>query len=297
MTKRAVIVGVNDYSGQNSLPPGWSVGNLGACIADTDAARDLLTSAFGFDAITNSLTDGAATRDAIIAAIQDVLDSSAAGDVACVYYSGHGGRFPADAANPGRYYETIIPASGSPITDLDMFKLASSLDQSTVNFTLILDSCNSGGIHEGTPDSPVRSVSYDRDFVQTCVDTMSTIVPCGVTLADGNALDGNVSGVSGDGNGVVCSVDDNKSFVSLSKSTVLAACRYDETATEFASHGALTQGLLDLVAACDPSITYVQLVDQLRTAVSNMGLTQTPTLLGQTNRIDEVFLAPWTASA
>ena len=65
-----------------------------------------------------------------------MLTASGPGDVACFVYSGHGGRFPADPANPGRYYEAIIPASGSPITDLDMYGLASQLDQSVVNFTI-----------------------------------------------------------------------------------------------------------------------------------------------------------------
>jgi hypothetical protein len=37
--------------------------------------------------------------------------------------------------------------------------------------------------------------------------------------------------------GVVCSVDDNKSLIPVSKSTVIAACRYDETATEQNGHG------------------------------------------------------------
>lgn len=124
MSRRAVIAGVNDYSAQNSLPPGWSVGNLGCCLADAASMQGLLQDAFMFDQV-KVLTDAAATRDAIIAALQDMLTASGPGDVACFVYSGHGGRFPADPASPGRYYEAIIPASGSPITDLDMYGLAS----------------------------------------------------------------------------------------------------------------------------------------------------------------------------
>ena len=87
---------------QNSLPPGWSVGNLGCCLADVQSMQGLLKDAFLFDQVT-VLTDAAATRDAIIAAIRDMLAASSSGDVACFVYSGHGGRFPADLASPGRY--------------------------------------------------------------------------------------------------------------------------------------------------------------------------------------------------
>ena len=298
MSRRAVIAGVNDYSAQNSLPPGWSVDNLGCCLADVQSMQGLLKDAFLFDQVT-VLTDAAATRDAIVAAIRDMLAASGPGDVACFVYSGHGGRFPADLASPGRYYEAIIPASGSPITDLDMYDLASQLDQSVVNFTLILDSCYSGGIHEDTPDSTIRSAGYSDSYLQACVSDMGTVIPCGMLLPPGSsALDVNVSNVVGQGNGVVCSVDDNKSLVPVSKSTVIAACRYDETATEQNGHGALTQGLLDSIVASNPSVSYLELIDQLRDDLqTKLGVTQTPTLLGQENRQDGAVLAPWDTSA
>jgi hypothetical protein len=73
--------------------------------------HDLLESAFLFDQI-NVLTDAAATHDAIYQSIQGMLAASAPGDVACFVYSGHGGRFPVDPANPDRYYESIIRRAG-----------------------------------------------------------------------------------------------------------------------------------------------------------------------------------------
>ena len=92
MTHRAVIAGVNDYSGQASLPPGWSVGNLNRSLDDAGAMYTLLSESFGAT-VTASLTDGAATRDAILSAINDMLAVSDAGDVATFFFSGHGGRF------------------------------------------------------------------------------------------------------------------------------------------------------------------------------------------------------------
>jgi Caspase domain len=298
VTNRAVVIGINDYSQQTSLPPGWTIANLSCCVADAQAMSNLLVENFGFDPGLTTLTDTAASRDAIVQAVQSMLSISAPGDVACVAYSGHGGRFPADPSNPNRYYEAIIPASGSPITDLDVYNLANTLDQSTVDFTLILDSCNSGGMHEGTPDSAIRSVSYTSGYIQTCTQDMNTVIPCGVTLPPGSSsMDGNVSNVTGQANGVVCSVDDNKALVPLSKSTVVAACRYDEVDLEFSGHGVLTQGLLNIITASQPSIDYIDLINQLRAQAQGLNVTQTPTLLGQENRMNDVFLAPWTTSA
>lgn len=297
MTKRAVIVGIDDYSQQQSLPPGWSVGNLQFCVADAQSMQSLLSSAFLFDDVSNIFTDQAATRDAIMGALQTMLSNSSAGDVACLVYSGHGGRFPADSDNSGRYYEAIIPASGAPITDLDIFNLASSLDESVVNFTLILDSCYSGGIAAQAPDSIARSASYTAAYIQQCVADMITVVPCGICLGTNcTGIDNNVSNVVGQGNGLVCSVDDNKSLVPQSKSTVIAACRYDEVDLEQNGHGVLTQGILDNVNSSNPSTTYTEAIDALRTSFEGYNVTQTATLLGQENRMDDPVLQAWSTS-
>jgi hypothetical protein len=297
MTHRAVIAAVNDYSQQASLPPGWSVGNLSRSVDDANAMNSLLSGTFGAT-VTAMLTDSAAARDAILAAIRDMLSASAAGDVATFFFSGHGGRFPADASNPQRYYECFIPASGSPITDLDMHALADTLEPSFVNFTVVLDSCYSGGIHEGTPDSAIKSATYDDNFVSTCVANMTSIIPCGVVMPPGASdFDNNVSNVVGQGNGVVCSVDDNKSLVASSKSCVLAACRYDEVAWEAATNSALTQGIVDVIGATGADVSYLDVIDRLRNDVQNvLNESQTPTLLGQQNRMEENFLAGWNTS-
>lgn len=304
MTKRAVVVGINDYSNQ---PPTkyFSWPSLGGCLADASALEGLLKDAFIFDE-TTSLTDAQATRDGILQALRDMLGASVAGDVAAFCYAGHGGRLPADPDDINdpanfRFYECIVPSSGDYITDRDFADLAGSLDSSTVNLTLIMDSCHSGGLHTAGPDSRLRSGPYTDELVSMCVNLMNTIIPCGVVLPAGAGdLDGNVSQVTGDGNGIVCSVDDDKSFVASSRSTMLAACRYDETDTDSAGgggHGGLTQALLDVINASMQQITYRDLVDALRADMTNnLNLAQTPTLLGQENRMDEIFLAPWTTS-
>jgi hypothetical protein len=297
MTHRAVIAAVNDYSQQQSLPAGWTVSDLHRSVDDATAMSTLLSDSFGAT-VTATLTDTDASRDAILTAITNMLTSSEAGDTATFFFSGHGGRLPADESSPERYYECFIPARGAPITDRDIETAASTLQPSFVNFTLVLDSCNSGGIHDGTPDSPLKSATYSSGFVNTCVANMTSIIPCGAAIPPGsNDFDNNVSNVVGQGNGVVCSVDDNKALVASSKTCVVAACRYDEDAQELAEHSALTQAILDVIKASGSQLSYLDLIDQLRADVQNtLGATQTPTLLGQLNRMNEGFLAGWTTS-
>lgn len=304
MTKRAVIVGINDYS-QQPATAYFSWPSLGGCLADAEALEGLLKDAFLFDE-TTTLTDGQATREEILRSVRAMLDASAVGDVATFCYAGHGGRLPAnpdDQNDPTnfRFYDCIIPSSGDYITDRDFADLASNLDPSVVNFTLIMDSCHSGGLSEASPDSRLRSGPYSDELVSMCVNLMDTVIPCGVVVPIGSGdFDGNVSNVTGDGNGIVCSVDDNKSFVASARATVLAACRYDETDTDDAGgngHGGLTQALLDVVVSSNPQVSHSSLVDSLRDDMFNsLNLSQTPTLLGQESRMDETFLSPWSTS-
>ncbi|QLQ16458.1 MAG: caspase family protein [Micropruina sp.] len=91
MTKRAVVVGINDYSHQ---VPGWP--NLRYCVADANAVYHLLLDSFEFDpAGITLLTDQAASSANIRRALGHMLAVSEPGDVAFFFYSGHGGCTPA----------------------------------------------------------------------------------------------------------------------------------------------------------------------------------------------------------
>jgi Caspase domain len=297
MAKRAVIVGVDDYSTQ--FPDGSR--NLAGCVADATSMYYLLTQAFGFDpSQTWYYADADASRDNILTALRYITSVSEPGDTACWFYAGHGARLRADPADPAssRYYEAIVPASGDWITDWEVYSIAGELPQSMVNFTIILDCCHAGGFSEVGSDMRRRTLDYSQDLIDAMVKFMHTVIPCGVCLPPGaTVMDGNVANVQGQGNGVVCSVDDNKLLVPLSKSSVVAACRYDELDIETNGHGALTQAFLDVVDTSNLQISYRDLIDGLRAAMQGRGLSQTPTLLGQQNRADEAFLAGWSTSA
>lgn len=314
MAKRAVVVGINDYSVLD--PTGRT--NLGSCVNDANEIAHMLIDAFGFDpSQVYCYTNRAASSSNIMRALAYVLQQSEAGDVVCFYYSGHGGRWPANRNQAGdvdKYYEAIVPASGAPITDFDIFRLADSLQPSFVNFNVILDSCHSGGMHDVDSILKARSIRYGRELIDAIIRAMRTLIPCGVCIPpNSTVMANNVNNVEATSDGRIdLDEDPNKTLVQFSKSTLLAGCKYSELSWEVGGaggapgHGLLTQSMLELVNASNFSITYHDLLTELQSRVSQKitslivphhpGTTQTPQLMGQMNRMEEGFLAPWNSS-
>ncbi|WP_127588329.1 caspase family protein [Paenibacillus koleovorans] len=289
MTKRAVVVGVNDYSVQGFT-------NLRGCVRDAQAMYHLLVDAFLFDPSQVWLyTDNRATSSNIRQAIRYMLSISEPGDVACLYYAGHGGLHPV-AGGGGASYQTIIPYSGTFITDWDLAMAAEALEPSRVNFTIILDSCHSGGMHEETEHpGAIRSIRYATEFIQSLIATLKKVIPFGVTVPGPQAYSNNVTQVAQAGNGLLSmSEDPNQLFVQLAKSTLFAACRWNEYAGETPDHGYFTQAFLDLVNQSNFTVTHRAFHQQLVDKVHQLaGPNQSPQLRGQQNRMDEDFLLGW----
>ena len=285
MTKRAVVVGINDYSAQ-----GFS--NLSGCVHDADAAYHLLIDAFLFDPAQVFLyTDAKATSSNILRALNYVLRISEPGDVACFYYAGHGGLHP--ASQPSTFYQTIIPHSGRFITDWDLWRAADQLKPSEVNFTVILDSCHSGGmIDPQAPTGNVRTIANAQEFVNTVVSTMQTVVPFGIALPDLATLSNNVHVAVPAPLATVCYTEAaNREFLPQAKATLLAASRWDEYAGESPIHGFLTQAILTTVNTSNFAISHRELHSTLTPLVHTAaGHEQHPVLRGQENRMDGIFL-------
>jgi hypothetical protein len=309
MTKRAVVVGINDYSGID--PSGQS--NLGCCVADATGVAELLPS-FGFDrANVATLTDGSATRAAVLSALQDMVRKSEPGDVACFYYSGHGSIEPDDPANPSceRFYESICTATRPFLTDKDLFSIADQLQQSVVNFTVIADSCHSGGLdQEVDAAAKYKSLTLGSDLTQRIQGFMNTWIPVGISVpVNTDICANNVSKVEvTEGGHLMCEEDPSQIFVDLAKMTLISGCRFWELSYETSGHGLLTKALLDTVDSDDFQISYGDLIStvQQKVAQSFQALrpsipagypdSQVPQLRGQANRMEEGFLQAWSAS-
>jgi uncharacterized caspase-like protein len=311
MTKRALIVGINDYTAR------WPSGsnNLSWCVNDAQSVYHMMVDAFGFDpSEIYFYTDQQASRRNILRALRIITLRGEPGDTAFFYYAGHGGRVPASASHGDvdLYYETICPASGDDISDWEIAEVAGDLEPSHVNFTVLLDSCHSGGMHSADQIDKVRSFPFSEDALTRLVQSaVATLVPVGLGLPAQVILDilgrnvRNVrrSAVTTDGQ-IDLDVDPDKTLVRQSLSTLIAGCDYDQTSREKASlgHGLLTQCLIDTVDTCPFEITYNELLGELRTRLAAYmtqyfpGQTQVPQLYGQQSRMDEQFLAGFTTS-
>lgn len=151
--KLALLVGINDYPRDGLFPI------LRGCANDVELQYHLLVHRFGFqpeDIV--KLTDAQATRSAILTAFEEHLIKQArAGDVVVFHFSGHGSRvLDPDQDFPDGLNSTLVPVDsrlpegfprqGGPVQDITghtLFLLGSAL--ATENFTMVLDSCHSGG--------------------------------------------------------------------------------------------------------------------------------------------------------
>ncbi|MEW6744019.1 MAG: caspase family protein [Planctomycetota bacterium] len=200
------MIGINEYQG---------VWDLKGALNDVAMLNQVLTSKFGFkDACIATLTDGAATRDAILAALRELVREAGSRDIVYIHYSGHGSQVK-DRNGDETFQdnddmdETLIPHDGRTgtvpdITDDELGEILSGLR--TRNVVIALDSCHSG---TATRSLMVQSRSvppderlwlYPESTVQTrdLVQTQERYVLMTGAKADQEALDGPIDGkVSG----------------------------------------------------------------------------------------------------
>lgn len=301
-TKRALTVGVNNYSILD--PTGES--NLNACVNDARSIYYLLQDAFGFTQIYH-LEDLRASRNNILSTLRHLIRISETGDTICFYFSGHGSRVRTDLsqADCDSYYEALVPASGAWITDRDLLRISEDLYPDAINFTIITDACNSGGLHTADAAIKCRTPIFAANLLEAIVNFMNTLIPCGVCVEAVSQYADNVANVHEEHGVIDLDPDPNKTLVGATKSTLLSACHFNELSWESSSisHGLFTQAILDSVNQSNMQISYhdfladlsASVADKISTIIhpSRPGVTQTPQLFGQRNRMGENFLEGW----
>lgn len=167
--KRALLVGINDYEAPVPVRGGREWRNLSGAVNDALALRERLVADYGFaprDIVT--LTDRAATRDAILGALEEHLVKPAGkGDIVLFYYAGHGSQVRNSRSDePDGLDESLVPADsrlGAPdIRDKELRRYFNRILDAGARLTVILDSCHSGSAARGLPSGAVpRSVRPD----------------------------------------------------------------------------------------------------------------------------------------
>jgi hypothetical protein len=149
--RRALCVGINAY---RASP-------LTGCVRDAQRWRETL-GRLGFSVRT--IVDEAATRSAMLGALEDLVTSSRRGDMVVFQYSGHGTTLPDEsgdevAGGNGKRDEAICPvdySDGAYLVDDDIAAVFARIPDG-VNVTCFIDCCHSGTITRfavGDPADP-----------------------------------------------------------------------------------------------------------------------------------------------
>jgi hypothetical protein len=179
--KRALIIGINQYFLEQGKP-NPSVSLKGA-VNDARLIKGILQTRFSFS-ITEirELYNESATRKNILSALNDLLADSKKGDIAFIYYSGHGMLMKNSLSDKNfiRDGETLIghnqgilacdlfDKTSSLIRDHEISRIANRFIDKGVVLTMIFDCCYSESLLRGIGDDADKKwdmdgIAYEED--------------------------------------------------------------------------------------------------------------------------------------
>lgn len=164
--QRALLIGIDQYAPPSGYTPANVNGrteysNLEGCKNDVAAIYSIITSKFGFvQNNIDTLFDLAASRNGILEAMNKLLSASNSGDIAFIYYAGHGSEvrnslsFELDKKD-----QTIVPSNAwqegvLDIRDKELSKIFNEFLDKKIKLTVIFDCCHSGSISRGPNIKP-----------------------------------------------------------------------------------------------------------------------------------------------
>jgi len=276
--RRALIIGVNTY------PKLAARHQLKGCVNDAKVIAATLRDQFAFaDADVEVLLDEAATRDAILAGMDRLVERTAPQDVVVIHYSGHGSEVnDREGDEPSGKDQTIVPSDSGraephpnrDITDDEIFDRLRRLAAKTDRITLLFDCCHSG------------TISRDTDFGETARSLEGETRPDSVLP---------VPSVSAETIAAMIGTRDvgPSGFLPIDGSYVLiAGCRDEEKSFEHrvreasgeVRHGALTYFLTQEIAKAPAGATYRDVFERAAARVTATFLNQHPQMEGAADR-------------
>jgi len=171
---RALLIGINDYTASRLGAPapgapqrGWV--SLNGAVNDVETLKQMLILVYGVapgEIVT--LTDQAATREAILQSLKRLTASAAKGDVILFYFAGHGSqRTNSLSDEPDKLDEAIVPADSrlgvDDIRDKKLRGYFNDILDRGARLTVILDNCYSGSGARGLATG-ARARGVKRDL-------------------------------------------------------------------------------------------------------------------------------------
>jgi hypothetical protein len=289
--KWALLIGINRYP---SFAPR---GQLSGCVNDVEVMRQALVNSFNFpENHVEVLTDGHATREGILTAMQELVERVGQDDVVVVHYSGHGSQMTdLEGDEPDGFDETIVPYDSGrdpypnrDIKDDEIYLWLKDLTAKTSSVTLVFDCCHSGTITRDDFGGAVRWVEPD-------LRPASQLPPSPIPLAARGDLDHGRDAAGGGG------------WLPLGERyALISGCSRDEKSFEVEEpegvrHGAMTFFLAQELSKARTGTTYRDIFEAMGPRVSARFPDQHPQLEGArdlevfgSRRIETMRFAPVT---
>jgi hypothetical protein len=269
--RRALLIGIDRYE---RLPY-----PLAGCVNDVHVIGNLLQSSFGFPAEHIVwLVNEEATRAAILAALDALIEVTGPDDIVVIAYSGHGSQMTdRDGDEPDGMDETIVPHDSGrepdenrDITDDEIHDRMLAFAARTHNVTLLFDCCHSGSVSRDSFGQRIRWVPPDaRPAVE-----LPPIPPTPwATETSRDASRGHLRSAG-------------------QRYVLIAGCRDEESSFEHTvtqdgnvvTHGALTYFLAQQLALAAPGTTYRDVFEAASIAVTAAYPRQHPQMEGAADR-------------
>ncbi len=272
MNYHALVIGIDEYPLLRRMTPGGQpLGDLKGCVNDARRMAQVLCQRYLFPAAhVTLLINEQASREGILGGLADLLRRIDPGDVAVIFYAGHGSQMPdREKTKLSGWDETLVPHDSGrneqpnrDITDDELRLWLLRFINKPSYVTLIFDCCYSATLHRNAFATFERAVPRDERAAEKLPPSPLTPDQIQQLQAAESQLPSQTE------NGAWLPSDD--------RYVVLAGCRADETAKEHSvyknqqllTHGALTYFLLDQIAGSAEGATYRDVFERTALEVS-----------------------------
>ncbi len=163
--KRAVCAGINDYPG--------IFNDLKGCVNDANDWAALLKG-YGFE--VSLLLDSQAKRANVKAALQNLVNTTNAGDVAVFSYSGHGTQVADKNGDEGDPYDEAIYLYDGTVVDDELRAILQGI-HAQATLIVISDSCFSGSVTRIAEEKGIPRFVFPPEPIKSTVAKRSFLLP------------------------------------------------------------------------------------------------------------------------
>ena len=157
--QRALVIGIDKYKETDRAP----FPELDGCKNDAESMKILVSAKYNFpNNQIKELYNDQATRENILKSINDLLDKSRKGDVAFIFYAGHGSQVKNSLNHEDNHLDqSIVPvdtwkANVPDIRNKELAAIFNKFIDKGVMLTCIFDCCHSGAIARGIQNDPPK---------------------------------------------------------------------------------------------------------------------------------------------